>query len=271
MRTSFSRGFFMLARARRTDDCPAGLRLSMVSGSSTASTWRLVLSSVLQRSRSPFTASLPAWSSMWREPFSFRTRDTRMGVSEPSSCSIPFVKLAAVFITRPSSEVLILRSCRNVEWSLRTPPLEGSGYNFFRSVSPSNCACASPSGVRAPPHLRMSCSLVARGAAEAPPAAADPDPTSAHSTALIWSLRVTPLMRPFPSTSLICCSLYTTSSRYDKLRPRPALSAAAHTAGEGKAAAAPPPPPPPAPESVLEELCFRICFRFWRRLSFSPS
>mmetsp|Transcript_28283 Transcript_28283/g.33530 ORF Transcript_28283/g.33530 Transcript_28283/m.33530 type:complete len:200 (+) Transcript_28283:2924-3523(+) len=85
-----------------------------------------------------------------------------MGVRGPSSCNKPLAKLAAVFITLPSSDVLIFKSCLNVACNLKTPPPRGSGYNDFRRVSPKYCACASPKGVKAPPHFNMISTFVAR-------------------------------------------------------------------------------------------------------------
>jgi len=51
-----------------------------------------------------FISAFPDGSSMWMVSFSRCTSDTKMGVSSPSSSSMPLVKAEAVFITRPSSE-----------------------------------------------------------------------------------------------------------------------------------------------------------------------
>ena len=58
---------------------------------------------------------------------SLLTRLTRIGVSSPSSSKNPFAKAAAVFITLPSSDVLILRSWRNVLRSVAMPNRRARG------------------------------------------------------------------------------------------------------------------------------------------------
>lgn len=62
-------------------------------------------------------------------PFSLWTKETKIGGKSPSSSNNPFAKAAAVFMTRPSSLVLIFKSCRNVECSRNIPPPGLSGYN----------------------------------------------------------------------------------------------------------------------------------------------
>lgn len=80
-------------------------------------TWNINSNLTNLRSMSFLISLFPDWSSIITLLvllLSLLTRLTKMGVSSPSSSKNPFANAAAVFITRPSSEVLIFRSCRNV-------------------------------------------------------------------------------------------------------------------------------------------------------------
>mmetsp|Transcript_8216 Transcript_8216/g.10876 ORF Transcript_8216/g.10876 Transcript_8216/m.10876 type:complete len:235 (+) Transcript_8216:1223-1927(+) len=107
----------------------------------------------LHRSISPLTSWFPERSSIISDLYSLSTRLARIGVKSPSSSNRPFVKAAAVFITRPSLLVRIFRSCLNVLCNRSNPPPPGSGYIKVRKSLPTLSACCSPAWVSSPPHF----------------------------------------------------------------------------------------------------------------------
>lgn len=129
----------------------------------------------LHSSNSSFTSLFPDGSNMCMLPFSLWTRLrkiknekirthkytlcaerkgiylTKIGGRSPSRSNKPLANAAAVFITRPSSLVLIFKSCRKVECKRRMPPPGASGYISTRKRFPRLIACFSPKMVRFPP------------------------------------------------------------------------------------------------------------------------
>mmetsp|Transcript_29867 Transcript_29867/g.102855 ORF Transcript_29867/g.102855 Transcript_29867/m.102855 type:complete len:235 (-) Transcript_29867:1745-2449(-) len=154
-----------------TEAGPSGAMSPMVASSRSTSVWNVRSTCDLARDKSSCASWLPARSSMLTSDRPRWISETRMGEMSPSSSSRPFVKAAPVFITRPSSEVRILRSWRNVACSLRRPaPSSEAGYISRRKCAPSAVLCRTPSSVRTPPHFKtrtisvtISCSSHADG------------------------------------------------------------------------------------------------------------
>mmetsp|Transcript_9746 Transcript_9746/g.33697 ORF Transcript_9746/g.33697 Transcript_9746/m.33697 type:complete len:455 (-) Transcript_9746:1064-2428(-) len=137
-----------------TEAGPSGAMSPMVASSRSTSVWNVRSTCDLARDKSSCASWLPARSSMLTSDRPRWISETRMGEMSPSSSSRPFVKAAPVFITRPSSEVRILRSWRNVACSLKSPaPSADCGYIECRKCSPSVVECCTPSSVSIPPHL----------------------------------------------------------------------------------------------------------------------
>mmetsp|Transcript_8460 Transcript_8460/g.24475 ORF Transcript_8460/g.24475 Transcript_8460/m.24475 type:complete len:264 (-) Transcript_8460:1415-2206(-) len=202
MRSSARRGLPMRSSARTMDFWPLGTMAAMSAGVRSMSACMQRSMNSLQSSMSFLMDLFPLGSSMWC--FSTLTSEARMGVRSPSSSSMPEAKAAAVFMTRPSSELLIFMSCRNVECSRRIPPLSGSGYIRWRKARPRFFACPVPTSVRSPPHLRTSSSFVALSRSSPVLASA----TGSHSCGLSCTLRLMPAMRKRPSTLRIWMSLW---------------------------------------------------------------
>ena len=157
----------------------------------------------LHTSNSALTSLFPDGSSMCNDPFSLCTRETRIGGKSPSNSSSPLAKAAAVFMTRPSSLVLIFRSCRNVECSRNIPPPFASGYISWRSRCPRLMLCFSPSFVRFPPHFNINCTDVHRSCAC--------PLSSSYSSKLfgfICNFRFNPTIFHRSNISLMCNSSY---------------------------------------------------------------
>mmetsp|Transcript_18157 Transcript_18157/g.61204 ORF Transcript_18157/g.61204 Transcript_18157/m.61204 type:complete len:379 (-) Transcript_18157:1755-2891(-) len=178
--SSECRGFPNLCNAASTDSGPSGAMSlasrarsssSPVESPKSKSTCMARSTCVLATLKSSCASWLPARSSMLTSDRPRWISETRMGEMSPSSSSRPFVKAAPVFITRPSSEVRILRSWRNVACSLRRPaPSSEAGYISRRKCAPSAVLCRTPSSVRTPPHFKtrtisvtISCSSHADG------------------------------------------------------------------------------------------------------------
>mmetsp|Transcript_29866 Transcript_29866/g.102846 ORF Transcript_29866/g.102846 Transcript_29866/m.102846 type:complete len:235 (-) Transcript_29866:1745-2449(-) len=154
-----------------TEAGPSGAMSPMVASSRSTSVWNVRSTCDLARDKSSCASWLPARSSMLTSDRPRWISDTRIGEMSPSSSSKPFVNAAPVFITRPSSDVRILRSWRNVACSLRRPaPSSEAGYISRRKCAPSAVLCRTPSSVRTPPHFKtrtisvtISCSSHADG------------------------------------------------------------------------------------------------------------
>mmetsp|Transcript_18557 Transcript_18557/g.48471 ORF Transcript_18557/g.48471 Transcript_18557/m.48471 type:complete len:299 (+) Transcript_18557:843-1739(+) len=160
------------------------------------STWKHLDTCAFERASSSCASWFPARSSIWTSDRPRWISDTNMGEISPSNSSNPLVKAAPVFMTRPSSDVRIFRSCRNVAWSRSKPWPPVVGYMCRRKCAPSAVACWAPSSVKTPPHFNTTWTSVVA--------------SSSHFRGLSWSLH--PLKKTPPNNSSSSSNLWDLST-----------------------------------------------------------